>query len=202
MRSRLLISMAHLPTIREISEERLPGGPMPEPPSSPSLDDYVRSICQLAQPTLALDTAQGGVCPGRPRRPARASGKSRLSVSLQDITACFSGQQPPLPGPGSADPLDWLFGESQEKQPSTKGPLWRTGPCADSQGLHRQMDTGKARGGPRVRLWEAKAPGHTLARPLQGGSPNSVRFSAFPHRTRTHSLLRTLNPHLPAIQEL
>ncbi|XP_037659935.1 protein DEPP1 [Choloepus didactylus] len=202
MRSRLLISVAHLPTIQETSEERLSGGPVLEPPPSPSLDDYVRSICQLAQPTSALDTAPARDSSSRQHRPSRACGKSHPAASLQDITAHFSGQQPPLPGPGSADPLDWLFGESQEKQPSTKGPLWRTGPSADSWGLRRQTDAGKSRGGPRGRLCEARAPGHTLARPPQEGPPSFPWVSALPHRACARSTLRTLNPHLPVILEL
>ncbi|XP_004466864.1 protein DEPP1 [Dasypus novemcinctus] len=191
MRSRLLISVAHLPTIQETLEERLSGGPLQEPPPSPSLDDYVRSICQLAQPASALDTAPAGGCPGRPHRLARACRKGRPATSLQDITAHFSGQQPPPPGPGSADPLDWLFGESQEKRPSPKGPLRRTGPTAGPCGLRRQMDPGKAR-----------TAGRPPARPPRDGPPSSERASAFPHRARPHSLLRTLHPHLPAIQEL
>ncbi|EPY90182.1 protein DEPP [Camelus ferus] len=127
MRSRLLLSVAHLPTIRETSEEMLPGVPGEEPPASPSLDDYVRSICQLAQPTSVLDEAAARARPSRPHRPARSCEKSRPTGSLRDITTRFSGQQPALPGASPADPLDWLFGESQEKRPNSELPARNTG---------------------------------------------------------------------------
>ncbi|XP_006147739.1 protein DEPP1 [Tupaia chinensis] len=207
MRSRLLLSVAHLPTIRETSEETLPRGPGQEPPGSPTLDDYVRSICQLAQPTSLLDEAPACSQLGRPHRPARACEKNPPASSLQDITSHFSGQQPTLPAAGTTDPLDWLFGESQEKQPNR-----RTGPSSGPWGPHRQTDSGKARGVPRGRLCEARAPGHSLARlswdgyqgpgvkSRTGGQPG--RATASPRSPRPSSILRTLYSHLPVIHEL
>lgn len=65
-----LLSVALLPTIRETSEEMLPGGAGEEPPASPSLEDYVRSICQLAQPTSVLDETAARV-----RNPANPTGQ-------------------------------------------------------------------------------------------------------------------------------
>ncbi|XP_058398924.1 protein DEPP1 [Diceros bicornis minor] len=196
MRSRLLLSVAHLPTIRETSEEMLPGGSGQEAPASPSLDDYVRSICQLAQPTSVLDMATARVRPSRPHRTAPACEKSCPTGSLQDITTHFSGQQPAVPGPGTADPLDWLFGESQEKRPSRRDSPRRTGPSADPWSPHRQMDRGKARGTPKGRLCDARVLGHSLARPLRDGHQGS------PHSPRPSSVLRTLYLHLPVIHEL
>ncbi|PNJ85233.1 C10orf10 isoform 3, partial [Pongo abelii] len=84
MRSRLLLSVTHLPTIRETTEEMLLGGPGQEPPPSPSLDDYVRSISRLAQPTSVLDKATAQGQPRPPHRPAQACRKGRPAVSLRD----------------------------------------------------------------------------------------------------------------------
>ncbi|XP_008561989.1 PREDICTED: protein DEPP isoform X1 [Galeopterus variegatus] len=212
MRSRLLFSVAHLPTIRETSEEMLPGGPGQEPPASPSLDDYVKSICQLAQPTSVLDQAIDPGRPRRPHRPAQACENSCTAASLQDITAHVSGQQPTLPAPGTADPLGWLFGESQEKQPSRRDMPRRTSPAAGPWGPHRQTDSGKTRGTPGGRLCEARAPGLFLARLSWGGYQSSHLLSwtseqpgrtvASPCSPRTSSNLRTLYSHLPVIHEL
>ncbi|XP_045665869.1 protein DEPP1 [Ursus americanus] len=208
MRSRLLLPVAHLPTIQETLEEMLPGGPGQEPPASPSLDDYVKSICELAQPTSVLDVATAGARPSRNPRPARASKKSCPAESLQDITTRFSGQQPAPPGDGTVDPLDWLFGESQEKRPSRRDPPRRTGSSAHSWGPHRQMDSGKARGTPRGRLWDARVQGHSPARPSRDWHQDSWASRqlcgavASPPAPRPSSTLRTLYLRLPVIQEL
>ncbi|XP_057593341.1 protein DEPP1 [Hippopotamus amphibius kiboko] len=208
MKSRLLLSVAHLPTIREASEEMLPGGSGEEPPASPSLDDYVKSICQLAQPTSMLDEAAARVQPSRPHRPARSREKSCSTGSLQDITTRFSGQQPALPGTGTVDPLDWLFGKSQEKQPSSRDLPRRTGPSADPRASCRQMDSGKTRGAPRGRLSDARAPGHSLPRPLRDWhqcsqiSMKPGQDAASSTSPRPSSILRTLYLHLPVIHEL
>lgn len=212
MRSRLLLSVAHLPTIRETSEEILPGGPGQDPPASPSLDDYVRSICQLAQPTSVLDKVTARSRSSRPHRPARTSEKSDPAASLQDSTASFSGQQPTLPSAGTTDPLDWLFGESQRKETNRRDLLRRTGPSAGRWSAHREMNGGKASGSPRGRLCEAKALGHSLTRPSQdvhqssnlkswiSGQPG--RATAYPCNPRPSSILRSLYLHLPVIHEL
>lgn len=149
MRSRLLLSEAHLPTIRETSEEMLPVGTGQEPPASPSLDDYVRSICQLAQSTsvLGVPTARG---------PCR---------SLEDITTYLRGQQPALHGAGTSDPLHCLFGESQGRWPSRRELPRTTGPSAESRGPCGQMDSSKAGEASRGRLCDARSPRHFLARP-------------------------------------
>ncbi|XP_012664931.1 protein DEPP1 [Otolemur garnettii] len=212
MRSRLLLSVPHLPTIRETTEEMLPGGPGLESPASPTLDDYVRSICQLAQPTSVLDEATVLGRPRTPHQPGRALEKSCLAISLQDITARFSGQQPTLPEADTVDPLDQLFGESQEEWSSRRNLSRRTRPCAGSWGLHGQMDSGKARGAPRGRLCEARAPGHSLARPRRDSHSSSNLMSqtsgqpgqavASRHNPRPSSALRTLYSLLPVIHEL
>lgn len=198
MRSRLLVPVAHLPTIRETSEEMLPGGPGQEPLASPSLDDYVKSICQLAQPTSVLDAAAARAQVGRPPQPAGSFEKSGPPESLQDITTRFSGQQPAPPRDGAADPLDWLYGESQEKRPSRRNPVRRTGSSVDPWGPHRHVDGGKARGTPRGRLCDARVQGHSLARPSrdwhQGSWPSRplCGTAASPPPPRHSSTLRTL----------
>ncbi|XP_019300549.2 protein DEPP1 [Panthera pardus] len=208
MRSRLLVPVAHLPTIRETLEEMPPGGSGQEPLASPSLDDYVKSICQLAQPTSVLDAATARAQLGRPPQPAQAFETSCPTESLRDITTCFSGQQPAPPRDGAADPLDWLYGESQEKQPSRRDPPRRTGSSADPWGPQRQMDGGKARGTPGGRLCDARVQGHSLARPSrdrhQGSRPSKplCGTAASPPPPRHGSTLRTLYLHLPVIHEL
>lgn len=187
MRSRLLLSVAPLPTIRETSEEMQPTDPGQEPLASPSLEDYVRSICQLAQPTAILDkvTIQGGL--SRPHQAAQDRDKSPLASSPQEICASFNGREPTLPSAGATDPLDWLFGASQEKQSKTDS--------ARPWSEHRQADSIKAR-----------TPEGSLVTPLQHGhhsaSLQSRTFSASHCRPRPSSILRTVYSQLPVIHEL
>ncbi|KAM9197263.1 protein DEPP1 [Dugong dugon] len=199
MRSRLLISVALLPTIRETSEEGLSRGPVQESPPSPSLDDYVRSICQLAQPASALNEAPVGQRLSRLHWSARACERRHTAVSPQDVTTCFSSQGPLLPGAGTADPLDRLFGESQETLSSRKDLMLRTGASAGPWGL--QTD-GHSRGQewPRARFCDARAPGHSLLRLSQGGHLSSNRDPRQP--CPNGSILRALHSDLPVIHEL
>ncbi|XP_006761478.1 PREDICTED: protein DEPP [Myotis davidii] len=196
MRSRLLLSVARLPTIRESWEEVLPGGPRQDPLASPSLDDYRRSICQLAQPTSALTEAAARA------RPSRCPWQARAGE--QDFTTHFSGQQPP----DTADPQGWLSGQSQEKQPRCRGLPRRTGPPADPGGPHREMESSKAGGCPRGELYDARAPRRCPVGPLrdwhQGShaSRQPIRATASPPSSRPSSILRTLYLHLPVIHEL
>lgn len=193
MRSRLLLSVARLPTIRESWEDTL---------ASPSLDDRGRSMCQLAQPTSAPTEAAARPQPSRCPWQARAGEKRGPPGSLQDITTPFSGQQPP----NTADPLGWLFGQCQEGQP--RAVPRRTGPSADPWGAHRERESRKAGGCPRGQLYDARALGHCPVGPLrdwhQGSqaSGQPIRAAASPPSSRPSSVLRTLYLHLPVIHEL
>ncbi|XP_072484537.1 protein DEPP1 [Notamacropus eugenii] len=229
MRSRLLISEALLPTISETSEMMMLGGTQAKDElqsdllSSQSLDDYVKSICQLAQPTSVLDGAQR-LPYNRPRKPCRLRGKTFSDVpsaspsekssptsSLQDITARFSGQHPTLTLSNNIDPLDWLFGESQPKRQSWKDALRRTGLSTDPSPLHKQTETGKSRVTRRVRACETKIPGGPLTklssewgkvseRRTQPSMLNAaLNYSSSPHQGR---IPRSLNSNLPVIYEL
>lgn len=208
MKSRLLISVAYLPTIRESQEEMLPGGLRQEPLTSPSLDDYVRSICQLAQPTSVLDKPTAKDRLRRPHWPAWASEESFPTRSPYDITTHSSTQQPTLPEAGTADPLDWLFGKTQEKKPSCRDMSRRTGSSADPRGLHRQTDSRKAKGVLRRRLCDARVQGHSLERLSRDwhlgswASGQQDQAAAFPASSCPGSVLRALHPHLPVIHEL
>ncbi|KAM4852668.1 protein DEPP1 [Thomomys bottae] len=195
MRSRLLLSMAHLPTIRETSEEILAGGSGQEPSASPSLDDYVRSICQLAQPTSMLDNIAARGRLNRPHWPARANEKSGPVVTKLDRTSCFSGQLPTAPSAGTAEPLDWLFGDSQEKQPN-KGLPMGTSPTAGHWDTCRHTDRSKARG----RSWEARALSQDRHQSRTSEPPG--RATAASCSPRPSSILRSLYLHLPVIHEL
>lgn len=199
MRSRLLLPVPHLPTIRETSEELSHGQ---EPPASPSLDDYVRCICQLAQPTSVLDKVTAQSRPNRPCRSAWTREKRHQSESLGDSAPCFSSLQPTLPSPGTDNPLDWLFGKSQEEQTDRRDLPNRTG----SSGVHRQM--GKDSGRPS----EAKVPEYSLGRKpghrqqtsnlksWTSGRPRQALASV--SGSRPSSILGTLYLHLPVIHEL
>lgn len=192
MSSRLLLSEAHLPTIRETLEKMLPGWIGQGPPASPSLDDYIRSICQLAQPTsvLSVATARG------------------LCGSLGDITTYLRGQQPALHGAGTSDPLHWLFGESQQRWPSRRELPRTTGPSAESRGPCGQMYSSKAGEASRGSPCDARLSRHFLARPSREWQQGSLtprqsgRAAASPTRSCPSSVLRTLYLLLPVIHEL
>ncbi|XP_007478166.2 protein DEPP1 [Monodelphis domestica] len=228
MRSRLLISVALLPTISEASEMLLLGGTQAKSDelqsdllSSQSLDDYVKSICQLAQPTSVLDGAQR-LPYTRPWRPCKLRGKtfndaslashsekSCPTSSLQDITARFSGQNLTLPLGNNTDPLDWLFGESQTKRQSWKDALRRTGSATDPSPLHKQTETGKSRVARRVRACEAKVSGGPLGKlstdkALEKRTQPSALNAALEYSSNSHQgrIPRSLNSNLPVIYEL
>ncbi|XP_074088753.1 protein DEPP1 [Macrotis lagotis] len=229
MRSRLLISVALLPTISETSEMMMLGGTQTKDElqsdllSSQSLDDYVKSICQLAQPTSVLDGAQR-LPYNRPRKPCRIRGKTSNDVvsaslnekstptsSLQDITAHFSGQQPALTLGSNTDPLDWLFGESQPKRQSWKDALRRTSLTTDPSPLHKQTETGKSRVARRNRVCEAKIPGgpptklsSEWGKALEKRIQPSMLNTALEHSRSSHQgrISRSLNSNLPVIYEL
>lgn len=205
MRSRLLLPVPHLPTIRETSEELSHAAPGQEPPASPSLDDYVRCICQLAQPTSVLDKVTAQSRPNRPCRPAWTREKRRQAESPGDSSLSFSSLQPTLPSPGTDNPLDWLFGKSQGEQTGGRDRPNRTG-SSDPWGEPRQMgqDTGK--------LCEARVPEHSLGRKpgprhqtfnlKSWTSRKPCRALASVSSSRPCSILGTLYLHLPVIHEL
>lgn len=204
MRSRLLLPVPHLPTIRETSEELSHGAPGQEPPTSPSLDDYVRSICQLAQPTSVLDKVIVRNQPQRPYRPAWTREKRCQVESQEDSSPCFSSLQPPLPSPGNGNPLDWLFGKSQEQQTDRRD-LPNGTSSSDHWGVHKQMD--KATG----RLREARVPecslgrksGHRQTSNLKNWtSRKSHQALASVSGSRPSGILSSLYLHLPVIHEL
>lgn len=205
MRSRLLLPVPHLPTIREASEELSHGASGQEPPASPSLDDYVKCICQLAQPTSVLDKVTAQSRPNRPRRPAWTREKRLQAESLRDSSAGFSSLQPTLPPPGTGNPLDWLFGKLQEQQTDGRDLPNRTG-SSDPWGVHRQM--GKETG----RLCEARVPEQALER-KPGHRHKTSNLKSWTSRkpcqalasvssSRPSSILGTLYLHLPVIHEL
>ncbi|XP_005066148.1 protein DEPP1 [Mesocricetus auratus] len=204
MRSRLLLPVPHLPTIRETSEELPHGASGQEPPTSPSLDDYVRSICQLAQPTSVLDKVIVRSRPHRPSRPAWTREKRCQAESLADSSLCARGLQPLLPSPGTDNPLDWLFGKSQEEQADRRDPPNGPGSSHHS-GVHRQKEhTG--------RLCEVRLPEYSPGRKSGPRQQTSNRKSwtsgksqqalAAVSRPRPSRILSTLCLHLPVIREL
>lgn len=206
MRSRLLLSVPHLPTIRETSEEMLPGSGQ-EPPASPSLDDYVKSICQLAQPATVLEESRATTRPKRAQGPARSCEKSCPAASLQDISTCFKCQQPDMLGVGTVDPLDWLFGASQEKQPSRRDSL-QTDSSVQPWGLCKKRDSAKVQRIPREKLSEVRVPRNSLARYSRDWHQGSKasrqpgQSAVSSSRSQPSSILRTLCLHLPVIHEL
>lgn len=207
MRSRLLLPVPHLPTIRESTEELCHGAPGQEPPTSPGLDDYVRSICQLAQPTSVLDKVTVWSRPNRPYRPAWTREKRPQAESLGDSPACLGSPQPTLPSPGTENPLDWLFGKSQEQQANGRDLPDGADP-SDHWGVHRQVDMCKD----TERLCEARVPECSLGRksgPRHHTSNlkswtcrRSCQALASVSNSRPTSVLSTLCLHLPVIHEL
>lgn len=124
---RLLLSVAPLPTITESHEDL-----------SQSLDEYVNSIKELAQPAcgpLRISRTHRRKPAGKhagststPRGASRALQPRRASLGLDEVTLRFSSQV----ACGAKDPLDWLFaqthlqsrGESLRRTDSAPAALW------------------------------------------------------------------------------
>lgn len=104
---RLLQSVAPLPTITESHEDL-----------SQSLDEYVNSIKELAQPAcgpLRISRTHRRKPVGKhagststPRSASRALQPRRASLGLDEVTLRFSSQV----DCGAKDPLDWLFAQT------------------------------------------------------------------------------------------
>lgn len=127
----LLPSVAPLPTITETHED-----------ISQSLDEYLNSIKELAQPgcgplritrtqrprlfskPLGKHSSSGSM----PRSASRALQPRRGSLGLDEITLKFSSQK----NYGAKDPLDWLFAQTQlqshaedlQRTENTPAALW------------------------------------------------------------------------------
>lgn len=124
---RLLLSVAPLPTITESHEDL-----------SQSLDEYVNSIKELAQPAcgpLRISRTHRRKPVGKhagststPRSASRALQPRRASLGLDEVTLRFSSQV----DCGTKDPLDWLFaqthlqshGENLRRTDSAPAALW------------------------------------------------------------------------------
>uniref|UniRef100_A0A672Q9Q3 Uncharacterized protein n=1 Tax=Sinocyclocheilus grahami TaxID=75366 RepID=A0A672Q9Q3_SINGR len=87
---RLLLSVATLPTITESHEDL-----------SQSLEEYINSIKELAQPPMGKHAGSTSTS----RTASRALQPRRASLGLDEVTLRFNSQM----DRGSKDPLDWLF---------------------------------------------------------------------------------------------
>ncbi|XP_039528157.1 protein DEPP-like [Pimephales promelas] len=117
---RLLLSVAPLPTITESHEDL-----------SQTLDEYVNSIKELAQPAcgpLRISRTQRRKPVGKHTGSSRALRPCRISLGLDEVTLRFSSQK----DCGTKDPLDWLFaqthlqshGENLRRTDSAPAALW------------------------------------------------------------------------------
>ncbi|XP_035262409.1 protein DEPP [Anguilla anguilla] len=123
---RRLLSVDLLPTISETQEDAAHAwhpGHAGHP--SASLEDYVASIKELAQPaafsacaTLRVPGRRKHALPAAPPPGAAAAAcKPRLPVALDDIALVFgAGAKGECGGSCAAarDPLDWLFARAEE----------------------------------------------------------------------------------------
>uniref|UniRef100_A0A3B4DFT5 Uncharacterized protein n=1 Tax=Pygocentrus nattereri TaxID=42514 RepID=A0A3B4DFT5_PYGNA len=103
---RLLLSIAPLPTITETHEDSSQVGCQSSP--SQSLEDYVNSIKELAQPACVTSS---------PRCSSRTPRTRTASLVLDELTQHFSIQKDSC----SRDPLDWLFAQTQDELHRTDG---------------------------------------------------------------------------------
>ncbi|KAG9341112.1 hypothetical protein JZ751_019866 [Albula glossodonta] len=119
---RLLLSVDLLPTIRETQEEVTPVSGSNH--GSQSMEDYVDSIKELAQPSLFAGCgpvrvqrtqrprlfAKHTAAAPAPRRAIRVR-RPRAAACLDDVTLKFGS---------TADPVDWLFAQTQSEAPTQR----------------------------------------------------------------------------------
>ncbi|XP_030627194.1 protein DEPP [Chanos chanos] len=120
---RLLLFVAPLPTITETHEDTPQLGCSTHP--SQSLEEYINSIKELAQPccrpvrvtrtqrprllSKALAKHSTSSSSSTPRSSSRLFRPRTASLSSNDATLNFSGQR----DYGTKDPVDWLFAQTQ-----------------------------------------------------------------------------------------
>ncbi|KAK6482105.1 protein DEPP [Huso huso] len=136
MKSRLLLSVDQLPTISEMYEEKSQGGCLTPSYSSQSLDEYIMSICQLAQPTSSSGyplcsnpfkmqsppktktnskpLTQHSSSATLPRSSTRGN-NTLMPACLDDVTFTIGNHMECKSQVflSTRDPLDWLFAQSQ-----------------------------------------------------------------------------------------
>ncbi|XP_064173757.1 protein DEPP-like [Anguilla rostrata] len=121
---RLLLSVGLLPTISETHEEVSQAGPAAQ--AHQSLEDYVDSIKELAQP--AAVPGCGPLRVQRTQRPrlfakhAPPASASRRAVRVRRPRAAVCQDGVALKCDGRTDPVDWLFAQTQTQQdvPTTR----------------------------------------------------------------------------------
>ncbi|KAL7889992.1 hypothetical protein AOLI_G00022500 [Acnodon oligacanthus] len=125
---RLLLSIAPLPTITETHEDSSQVGCQSSP--SQSLEDYVNSIKELAQPACGPVRVARTLRPrmfakplgkhsatSSPRCSSRTPRTHTASLVLDEFTQHFSIQKDLC----SRDPVDWLFAQTQDELHRTDG---------------------------------------------------------------------------------
>ncbi|XP_061083429.1 protein DEPP-like [Conger conger] len=119
---RLLLSVDLLPTISETHEEVPQVGPSTQ--AHQSLEDYVDSIKELAQPASVLGC--GPVRVQRTQRPrlfakhTPAAATSRRAVRIRRPRAASCQDGITLKCDSRTDPLDWLFAQTQHDVSTTR----------------------------------------------------------------------------------
>ncbi|KAM9323756.1 protein DEPP1 [Gastrophryne carolinensis] len=149
MRSKLLISVEHLPTISEDREVTAQEKPAANTFRDNRMDDYIKSIQTLAQPcSLITDQNLSGQC--RSQRRTRFRPRSSLKVCESRVLAvapnsCHVNQDPIQ---ACADPLAWLYRQSgKENQECEQIPTVPNFPkelrLANTTNLQKPTDTNK-----------------------------------------------------------
>ncbi|XP_018419606.1 PREDICTED: protein DEPP [Nanorana parkeri] len=200
MRSQLLISVEHLPTISQDIEvtaqhEKLTA----DVHTDTGLEDYVKSIQTLAQPSSLTDHNQYGQC--RAQRRTRFRPRSSLKVCEPKVLTVaqdsYHGSLVSL----QTDPLAWLYrqngNKNQEGGETFRAALPEKIKLANTVNLHKNADTNK-----RLQCSKCQSIEH------QSTQEKRIKYPRFQKKCRSTgygswgSVTKFHKPQLPVIYEL
>ncbi|XP_077310965.1 protein DEPP1 [Lithobates pipiens] len=206
MRSQLLISVEHLPTINEdIEISAQHEKPNADVHTDTGLEDYVKSIQTLAQPSsLTTDHNHYGQCRAqrrtrfRPRSPLKVCEPKVLIVAQETYHANLVSLQ--------ADPLAWLYRQNGNKNQENGDTFHCAVPQkmkpSNTLNLHKTADANRR----LHRLWLqcSKVQSIELQSTQEGRSkhPRLRKKSRPPGYGSLGSVIRIHKPQLPVIYEL
>lgn len=202
MRSQLLISVEHLPSINEdIEISAQHEKPNADVHTYTGLEDYVKSIQTLAQPSsLTTDHHKHyGQCKAqrrthfRPRSPLKVCEPKVQTVAQESYHANLASLQ--------TDPLAWLYRQNGNKNQENGDTFHCAVPqkkkLCNTVNLHKTADTNR-----RLQCSKGQSIEHQSTQERRSKHPRLQKKCPSPAYGSLGSVIKTHKPQLPVIYEL
>ncbi|KAM5142307.1 protein DEPP1 [Mantella aurantiaca] len=200
MRSQLLISVEHLPTISEdIEVSAQHETPNSDVHTDTGLEDYVKSIQTLAQPSSLTDHNHYGQC--RAQRRTRFRPRSSLKVCEPNVLTVAQDFYHPNLIFLQTDPLAWLYRQNgninQEGGETFHSALPQKMKLANTLNQHKTADTGR-----RLQHSKGQSIEHQSIQDRRSKHPRLQKKCRSPGYGSLGTSTNFHKPQLPVIYEL